>query len=101
MAAEIMVATPAIRAQIRDDKVHQIYGSMQAGKKHGMQTMNDALYQLYMGREVTQEECLRVSPEPNEFLRAIGEKPMDEPDGSLNERGGGNSGIRAVAGGRR
>jgi twitching motility protein PilT len=99
MAAEIMVATPAIRAQIRDDKVHQIYGSMQAGKKHGMQTMNDALYQLYMGREVTQEECLRVSPEPNEFLRAIGEKPLDEADSSLNERGGG--GMRAVAGGKR
>ena len=99
MAAEIMVATAAIRAQIRDDKVHQIYGSMQAGKKHGMQTMNDALYQLYMGREVTQEECLRVSPEPNEFLRAIGEKPLDEPDNSLNERGGG--GMRAVAGGKR
>ena len=99
MAAEIMVATAAIRAQIRDDKVHQIYGSMQAGKKHGMQTMNDALYQLYMGREVTQEECLRVSPEPNEFLRAIGEKPLDEPDNSLNERGG--SGMRAVAGGKR
>ncbi|HEU4800084.1 MAG TPA: type IV pilus twitching motility protein PilT [Gemmatimonadales bacterium] len=101
MAAEIMVATPAIRAQIRDDKVHQIYGSMQAGKKHGMQTMNDALYQLYMGREVTQEECLRVSPEPNEFLRAIGEKPMDEADTSLHERGGGGSGMRAVAGGKR
>ena len=34
---------------------------MQAGKKHGMQTMNDALYQLYMSREVAQDECLRVS----------------------------------------
>ena len=34
---------------------------MQAGKKHGMQTMNDALYQLYMNREVTRDECLRVS----------------------------------------
>src|SRR5688572_18555098 len=45
MAAEIMVATPAIRALIRDDKVHQIYSAMQAGKKFGMQTMNDALYQ--------------------------------------------------------
>ncbi len=101
MAAEIMVATPAIRAQIRDDKVHQIYGSMQAGKKHGMQTMNDALYQLYMGREVTQEECLRVSPEPNEFLRAIGEKPLDEADTSLHERGGSQGGMRAVAGGKR
>ena len=97
MAAEIMVATPAIRALIRDDKVHQIYSAMQAGKKHGMQTMNDALYQLYMGREVTQDECLRVSPEPNEFLRAIAEKPLDEPDVALGERGK----MTAMAGGRR
>ena len=81
MAAEIMVATPAIRALIRDDKIHQIYSSMQSGKKHGMQTMNDALYQLYMSREVTQEECLRVSPEPNEFLRAIGERPLEDIGG--------------------
>src|SRR5262245_4323393 len=78
MAAEIMVCTPAIRALIRDDKVHQIYSSMQAGKKHGMQTLNDALYQLYMSREVIKEECLRVSGQPNEFLRMIGETPVDE-----------------------
>ena len=50
MACEIMVATPAIRALIRDDKIHQIYSAMQSGKKHGMQTMNDALYQLYTNR---------------------------------------------------
>ncbi|HQW66906.1 MAG TPA: type IV pili twitching motility protein PilT, partial [Gemmatimonadales bacterium] len=78
MAAEIMIATPAIRAVIRDDKGHQIYSLMQAGKKFGMQTMNDALYQLYMSREVTKDECLRVSPNPNEFLRSIGETPMEE-----------------------
>ncbi|HEU5049147.1 MAG TPA: type IV pilus twitching motility protein PilT [Gemmatimonadales bacterium] len=95
MAAEIMVATPAIRALIRDDKIHQIYSSMQAGKKHGMQTMNDALYQLYMSREVTQEECLRVSPEPNEFLRAIGERPLDEKDGT------GEQSRPSLVGGRR
>jgi twitching motility protein PilT len=86
MAAEIMVATPAIRALIRDDKIHQIYSSMQSGKKHGMQTMNDALYQLYMSREVTQEECLRVSPEPNEFLRAIGERPLEDVGDGTKER---------------
>jgi twitching motility protein PilT len=97
MACEIMMATPAIRALIRDDKVHQIYSAMQAGKKHGMQTMNDALYQLYMSREVTAEECLRVSPEPNEFLRAIGEKPLDEADG-FGEKG---ARMTAMAGGRR
>jgi twitching motility protein PilT len=80
MASEIMVATPAIRALIRDDKIHQIYSLMQSGKKHGMQTMNDALYQLYVGREVTQEECLRATSDPNEFLRMIGETPMEEQE---------------------
>jgi twitching motility protein PilT len=80
MAAEIMVCTPAIRALIRDDKVHQIESSMQAGKKYGMQTLNDALYQLYMGREVTKEECLRVTSKPNDFLRSIGEAPPDDKD---------------------
>jgi twitching motility protein PilT len=80
MACEILVATPAIRALIRDDKVHQIQSSMQAGKKHGMQTLNDSLYQLYMNREVALDECLRVSSEPNEFLRMVGEPvPGDEP----------------------
>ncbi|HXI35234.1 MAG TPA: type IV pilus twitching motility protein PilT [Gemmatimonadales bacterium] len=83
MAAEILVVTPAIRALIRDDKVEQIPSMMQAGKKHGMQTLNDALYQLYMNREVVKEECLRVSSNPNEFLRMIGEAPMDEKDGPV------------------
>jgi twitching motility protein PilT len=78
LALEIIVATPAIRALIRDDKVHQIYSALQSGKKHGMQTMTDSLFQLYMNREVTREECLRAAHDPNEFLRAIGEKPMEE-----------------------
>jgi twitching motility protein PilT len=80
MAAEIMVATPAIRALIRDEKIHQIYSAMQSGKKFGMQTMNDSLYQLYMAREVNEDECLRVSGDPNEFLRMIGQRPMEEQD---------------------
>lgn len=72
MAAEILVCTPAVRALIRDDKIHQIYSTMQSGKKFGMQTMNDALYNLYMSRDVAEEECLRASHDPNEFLRMIG-----------------------------
>jgi twitching motility protein PilT len=78
MAAEIMIATPAIRAMIRDDKIHQIYSSMQSGKKFGMQTMNDSLYALYVSREVTQEECLRATSDPNEFLRMCGETPPED-----------------------
>ena len=75
MAAEVLVVTPAIRALIRDDKVHQIYSLMQAGKKWGMQTLNDALYALYMGREISADEALRVTSAPDEFLRMIGREP--------------------------
>ena len=78
MASEILVVTPAIRSLIRDDKVHQIYSLMQSGKKFGMQTMNDALYQLYVTRQVSADECTRASGDPNEFLRMIGKGPTDD-----------------------
>jgi twitching motility protein PilT len=98
MAAEILVVTPAIRSLIRDDKIHQIYSSMQSGKKHGMQTMNDALYQLYMAREVDEEECVRVSGDPTEFYRLIG-KTMVEGDTTPRESTGPRS--QSGTGGRR
>ncbi len=81
MAAELLVVTPAIRALIRDDKVHQIYSSMQSGKKFGMQTLNDALYSLYMSRQVAVEECLRVTSDQTEFLRMIGLTPEEVAEG--------------------
>ena len=86
MAAEILVVTPAIRALIRDDKVHQIYSSMQSGKKFGMQTLNDALYQLYMTRQVSADVCTRSSGDPNEFLRMIGKGPQEDISGAPTER---------------
>jgi len=92
MAAEILVVTPAVRALIRDDKIHQIYSTMQSGKKFGMQTMNDALYNLYMSRDVTEEECLRVSHDQNEFLRMIGK--ANEADGKPQAPNGQAAGKR-------
>ena len=68
-----MVCTPAIRACIRDDKIHQIYSIMQAGKKFGMQTMNDALYQHYVQGNITLETALQFSGDPNELLRMCGQ----------------------------
>lgn len=100
MAAEILVVTPAIRALIRDDKVHQIYSLMQSGKKFGMQTMNDALYQLYVTRLVSADECVRSSGDPNEFLRMIGKAPGEDP--SSGNGNGARPGDRTLAGaGRR
>jgi len=81
-AVEIMVATLAIRTLIRDDKIHQIYSALQTGKKLGMQTMNDSLYQLYMQGDVAIGECLRVSSDPAELRRMVGEPEGGEAGGS-------------------
>jgi twitching motility protein PilT len=97
MAAEILVVTPAIRALIRDDKIHQIYSLMQGGKKWGMQTLNDALYQLYLAREILIEEALRCSSDPTEFRRMIGENPQDDDTESTN----GKPGAKYAMGARR
>ena len=97
MAAEVLVVTPAIRALIRDDKVHQIYSLMQSGKKFGMQTMNDALYQLYVNRVVSADECMRSSGNPNEFLRMIGKGPADDTLNAAHPSEGTPSGSRLAA----
>jgi twitching motility protein PilT len=69
---------------------------MQSGKKYGMQTLNDALYQLYTARDCSVEECLRVSPDPTEFLRMTGEvMPGEEPGaGGKPQRPGAMAGRR-------
>jgi twitching motility protein PilT len=69
MAMEIMVPNPAIRNLIREDKVHQIYSTMQTGQnKFGMQTMNQSLFELYSKRLITHDEALSRSSVPEELL---------------------------------
>ena len=71
LAAEVLVVTNAIRALVREGKTHQIYSSMQAGGSHGMQTMNQALLQLYMGGLVTREEVFSASEDSVELERMV------------------------------
>jgi twitching motility protein PilT len=76
-ALEILVATPGIRNMIRDDKVHQIYGAMQAGQERlGMQTMNQALARLVERRMIARGEALATSPNKDE-LEAILDRRRD------------------------
>ena len=69
---EILVPTPAIRALIRDDKVHQIYGAMQTGQeKMGMQTANQSLASLHHKRLITLEMALMASSNKDELQDMI------------------------------
>ncbi len=68
-ATEVMICTPAIRACIRENKLHQLYSNLQMGKKYGMQTLNDALFDLYVRKEVALDDCLKASGDPTELQR--------------------------------
>lgn len=57
-AFEVLLSTPAIRNLIREGKTFQIASMMQTGKKDGMQLMDDAIYELYMRREVTPDTAI-------------------------------------------
>ncbi len=71
-ALEILVPTPAIRNLIREDKVHQIYSSMQTGQeKYGMQTMNQALATLHQRKQVTLEMAMSASSNRDELQEMI------------------------------
>ena len=72
VSLEIMVPNPAIRNLIRDDKVHQIYSTMQTGQeKAGMQTMNQSLATLYQKRLITLEAALNASSLKDELEQII------------------------------
>ena len=72
VSLEIMVPTPAIRNLIREDKVHQIYSSMQTGQeKVGMQTTNQSLASLYMARKISYDTAMNASSLKDELSDMI------------------------------
>ena len=72
LALEIMIPNPAIRNLIREDKIHQIYSSMQTGQeKFGMQTMNQALLGHYLKRNITLDEAIFRSSLPDELTQMV------------------------------
>jgi twitching motility protein PilT len=73
LALEVMCPNPAIRNLIREDKVHQIYSQMQVGQdKFGMQTMNQCLYTLHARRQITLDDAMGRSSDPDELKQMIG-----------------------------
>jgi twitching motility protein PilT len=71
-AAEILVATPAVQNLIREAKVHQIYSTMQAGAKYGMQTMDQGLVAMVRGGRITYEAAVERCHNVEELNRMLG-----------------------------
>ena len=72
LAIELLVPNPAIRNLIREDKIHQIYSSMQTGQaRYGMQTMNQSLVELYTKGHISYEDAVGRSPVPDEIITML------------------------------
>lgn len=57
-AFEVMLGNNAIRSQIREGKSFQIPSTIQMSKKEGMQTMDDAIYELFIKREISADTAV-------------------------------------------
>ena len=67
LVAEVMLATPAIRALIREGKGHQIYSQIQTGARMGMVTMAASLATLVRSGHVRMEDAEGSLQDPSEF----------------------------------
>jgi twitching motility protein PilT len=71
-AVEVMIATPAIRNLIREGKVHQMYSLLQAGRQHGMVTMDQSMADLVKDGKVAYDMALSRCNNVSDFNRLCG-----------------------------
>ena len=71
-AYEILVATPAVRSLIRQNKSFQITSTMQTGKRQGMQLLDEALIELVRKGQVKLEDALDVANDPATMRNQLG-----------------------------
>lgn len=70
-AIEIMINTPLVSDIIRKGEVHRLKEVMKAGKEQGMQTFDQALFDLYMAGQISYEDALNSADSRNEVRLMI------------------------------
>ena len=68
---EIMVGVPAIRNLIREDKVAQMYSSIQTGASFGMQTLDQALLEMVKKGMVARDEAMSYAQNKASFKQQM------------------------------
>jgi twitching motility protein PilT len=71
LALEIMVGTSAIKALIRENKLHTIDNQIKLGSKFGMQSLNSSLVALIKTGLITEEDAQKASPDIDDLKRSI------------------------------
>jgi twitching motility protein PilT len=71
LASEIMIATPAIKALVRENKLQHIDNQIMLGAKFGMQTINQSLVALVQAGHVTEDDAFASSPDKDDFRKVL------------------------------
>ena len=64
LAYEVLLATPAVRAVIRETQLHQVYNLMQTGAREGMILMDSCLFELYAKCVITYDTAISRARSP-------------------------------------
>lgn len=70
-ASEIMIANPAVRNLIREDKIYQIPSLIQSGGQEGMHTLDQDLQRLLSQGLIEREDALKIAEDPEIFQKGI------------------------------
>jgi len=65
LCCEVLVGTPAVRHNIRENSIHKMYSDLQAGRKHGMITMDHSLLDLYQRGDITYDTAVSMARDPS------------------------------------
>jgi twitching motility protein PilT len=71
LVSEILLANPAVRSLIRENKAHQVYSIIQVSGKIGMKTMNQSLHEVYKAGHVSFEDALQYSGDPEDLKKTF------------------------------
>ena len=101
LALEVLIPNPAIRNLIREDKIHQIYSSMQTGQlKYGMQTYNQSLSDLVLRGDIAQDVAMTYTSNQDELRELINRGVGTTGASQASAPQSGNQGGSSILGGR-
>ena len=70
-AFEVMIANPAIRNLIRENKAYQLTSQIQVSKRQGMQTMDDSLFELHLQGKISAADCVNYAQDIDAMTKRV------------------------------
>jgi twitching motility protein PilT len=72
-ATELLIASPAVRRNIRDNETHLVYSTLETGRSHGMHTMEQCLLELAQSGRITIDAAVAAASDPVRMRTMLGQ----------------------------